>query len=128
MPLVDAIFSQSGSAMPIFNIPASTPLSFLFFIAAAIAVHYGSDAEALRLFARSAFLLFVALGPLRWAETLVSSLPFPWREQGAWHCPRIEDIDWLSTPVAWAACLIQICLLALAFLDGNKAVGALGWL
>ena len=112
--------------MPFFNIPASTPLSFLFFVASAIASYYGSDSEALRLFARSSFLLFVALGPLRWAETLAYSLPFPWYEQDGWHCPRIADIDELCVPVAWASVGCQIALLVRAFLDGSKAVGASG--
>ena len=116
--------------MPIFNIPASAPLSFLFFVAAAIAVHFGSDAEALalRLFGRSAFLLFVALGPLRWAETLVYSLQIPWPDSWDWGWYHIEDIPRMERVVEWASGLSQIALLVLAFLDGKKAVGALAWL
>ena len=61
--------------MPGIEIPIRTPTSVLFFIAAGVAAYYSIDKPQLVWFAYAAGAFFTSLGPLRWLETTLYSLP-----------------------------------------------------
>lgn len=71
--------------LPNLQIPSNAPTPFLFFVASAVALYFSPEVPGLHWFARSAFFVFLGLGPLRWVETLVHNLRVPSDKRwGSW--------------------------------------------
>lgn len=96
-----------------------TPTAVMFFIVSAVAGYYAVDKPSIMWVSQSAFVFFVALGPVRWLESLALALPWT-RNRRSLEARDIVDTvpgNWVS----WVSYAFQLALilsgLYLAFAD-----------
>ena len=93
--------------LPGLEIPFRTPTSFLFFAASGFAAYNSPSNPALSWFAYSAFMYFLALGPLRWIDSYWVSMP--WQDwQGTEHYDETRTAPAIET--FFARCMIVLVL------------------
>ena len=93
-----------------FELPTiRTPIAVMFFIVSAVAGYYAVDKPGIMWVSQSAFVFFVALGPVRWLESLVLALPWT-RDRRSREARDIEDTvpgNWVS----WVSYAFQLALI-----------------
>ena len=95
------------------DLPIRTPTAVAFFIASGVAAYNIQEREFLRWFAYSGFAFFLALGPIRWFETTILSIPIPFGSGFERKWGSIGDAKF-SVAVSWISGLFQLTALAWA--------------